>query len=69
LLHEGIKSRLPSLTTAWERLSVWLHTRAGEPDDYATQRDAICKHIEIIAALGDSAFVNGKPTLPASELG
>jgi hypothetical protein len=46
---------LPSLTTAWERLSYWLHTRTGEVVDYQTQRNSICKHIEALRVLGDSA--------------
>jgi hypothetical protein len=56
-LETGIKGMLPSLATACEKLSVWLHTRTGEAEDYQKQRDAICKHIEVIAALGPEAFV------------
>jgi hypothetical protein len=52
---------LPSLTTAWEKLSCWLHTRTGEVADYRTQRNSICKHIEALRVLGDNAVVK-KPT-------
>jgi hypothetical protein len=42
-LAEGLVSRLPSVSVAWEKLSHWLHTRTGEAEDYEPQRDAICK--------------------------
>ena len=60
-LETGIKGILPSLTTAWEKLSTWLHTRTGEAEDYQKQRDDISKHIEVIVALGAGAFA--KPSL------
>ena len=56
VLEPGIKGVLPSIITAWEKLSAWLHTRTGEAEDYQKQRDGICKHIEIIVSLGDAAF-------------
>lgn len=57
ILEPGIKGILPSITTAWEKLSGWLHTRTGEPEDYRKQRDCICKHIELVVALGEPAIV------------
>lgn len=51
-----VSSMLPSLTTAWDNLSRWLHTRTGEPSDYQNCRDEICKHIELVAALGEKAL-------------
>jgi len=54
-LLPAVTAMLPSLTTTWERLSYWLHTRTGEVVDYQTQRNSICKHIEALRVLGDSA--------------
>lgn len=52
-LLPAVTAVLPSLTTAWERL--WLHTRTGEVVDCETQRNSICKHVEVLRTLGDSA--------------
>ena len=57
MLSPAVAGMLPSVTVAWERLSYWLHTRTGEAEDYQTQRDAICKHIEVLEILGDKAAV------------
>jgi hypothetical protein len=51
-LRSELRSVLPSLNTSWERLSHWLHTRTGEDEDFQKQRDAICKHIELLALVG-----------------
>lgn len=60
-LSPGAGNMLPSLTVSWEKLSHWLHTRTGDADDYQVQRDAICKHIEALEVLGDSAAMQNHP--------
>ena len=62
LLEPGIKGLLPSVSTAWENLSEYLHTRTGEAKDYQNLRDDICKHIEIVAALGSKALTTDGST-------
>lgn len=57
MLLPTVADVLPSVRVAWERLSYWLHTRTGEAEDYQTQRDAICRHIEVLNALGEAATV------------
>jgi hypothetical protein len=54
-LAAGLAGGLPSVSVVWERLSHWLHTRTGEAEDYQPQRDAICKHIEVLEILGEKA--------------
>lgn len=49
----ALASTLPSVSVAWERLSYWLHTRTGEAENYQVQRNAICKHIEVLEILGE----------------
>lgn len=56
ILQPGIKGMLPSLGSAWEKLSQLLHTRTGEQEDYQKQSDDICKHLQVIDALGAQAF-------------
>jgi hypothetical protein len=55
MLSPAVVGVLPLVTVAWERLSYWPHTRTGEAKDYQTQRDAICKHFEVLEILGDKA--------------
>ena len=52
-LAKEMASVLPSLGVAYEKLSKWLHSRTGEPDDYRAQKGAICKHIEVLSALSE----------------
>jgi hypothetical protein len=66
-LKTEIKSVLPSLTSALEKLSAWLHARTGEAEDYQRQRDDICKHIKVIGDLGDAAFIKPPPFHPDSN--
>jgi hypothetical protein len=42
---------LPSLASAYEKLSKCLHARKGVADDYAEQKAAVCKHIDALRAL------------------
>ena len=67
LLEPGIKGLLPSVSTAWENLSEYLHTRTGDTKDYQKQRGDICKHIEIVAALGAKVF-NAEASTRATRL-
>jgi len=57
MLLPTVADVLPSVRVAWEGLSYWLHTRTGEAEDYQTQREAICRHIEVLNALGETATV------------
>ena len=50
-LSPELKSIFPPIKTSWERLSTWLHTRSGEADNFNKQRDAICKHIGLLATI------------------
>lgn len=50
-LSPELRGTLPSLTVAWEKLSVWLHTRTGEASDYQEQREAVLKHIHALELL------------------
>lgn len=50
-LAKEVGSVLPSLATAWERLSQCLHTRSGDADVYRAQRDAVCKHFQVLSLL------------------
>jgi hypothetical protein len=65
MLLPAVAGVIPSITVAWERLSYWLHTRTDEAEDYQTQRDAICRHIDVLNALGETAVVQRPPN--ASE--
>jgi hypothetical protein len=65
MLLPAVAGVVPSVAVAWERLSYWLHTRTGEAEDYQTQRDAICRHIDVLNALGETAVVQPPPN--ASE--
>lgn len=51
-LSPEISGKLPSLAVAFGKLSQWLHNRKGTADDYKSQRDSVCKHIEAITVLG-----------------
>jgi hypothetical protein len=55
-LSQPAGAMLPSLTVTWEKLSEWLHTRTGEVPDYQKERTSICKHIEGLRVLGDTAL-------------
>jgi hypothetical protein len=54
---EGLRGTLPSLLSSWQTLSEALHAREGKPEDYTKHRDAVCKHIQVVATLGDEALV------------
>jgi hypothetical protein len=50
-LPMDLRSVLPSLTTAYEKLSSHLHGRTGDISDYYALFAAICDHIEGIDLL------------------
>jgi hypothetical protein len=58
-LPKELGSVLPSLTTAWERLSQCLHTRTGHVEDYQRERDAICNHFQALDLLSPAAPITG----------
>jgi hypothetical protein len=68
-LRQDFKSTLPSLGTAWEKLSKWMHTRTGLVDDYTPQRDAVCKHIEVVQIIGEDALTASVPKLQSTGEG
>jgi hypothetical protein len=51
-LSVELRATLPSLPTAWEKLSDWLHTRSGTASDYQEQRKVVLKHMQGLEILG-----------------
>lgn len=44
-LPNGLKETLPSLKTAYEKLSQALHSRSGSNEEYTLQQTSICDHM------------------------
>jgi hypothetical protein len=51
MLPNGLKEMLPSLKTAYEKLSQALHSRAGSYEDYTAHQTSICDHLEGVSLL------------------
>ncbi len=51
----SLASTLPSLAASYDVLSKHMHARSGTPEEFATQVDAICDHIEGAALLAKYA--------------
>lgn len=50
-----LRSALPSLAVAYEKLSIHLHARTGDANEFSTHLNSICDHIEGVALLNKYA--------------